>query len=214
MPALSRRSALAPFGVVAALFAVCTAVTAAGLLSGLDQGVAATVARTRDHAADVALSAVALSASVPVSLAWLAILAAVAAGRPGWRPRVLVLAGAVLAATLLELLLKHVVDHPGPYPARTVHLFAFGAELAEPGSYPSGHLIRGMSLAVGTALLVSGHRRPAALAVAAVYTAVIAWTRVYLNEHWTSDVLGGLLVGLAAVVAVAAVPARPAEGRT
>jgi membrane-associated phospholipid phosphatase len=42
---------------------------------------------------------------------------------------------------------------------------------------------------------------------------VIALPLIYLNEHWASDVLGGLLVGLAAAVAVAAVPARRSEGR-
>lgn len=211
MPALTRRTALTLLGLTTALFAACTAVTAAGLLTGLDHAVAADVARTRDAAADVGLSIVALTASVPISVGWLAVLAAVSVDRPGWRLRVAVLAAAVLAATVLEVVLKRVVDQPGPSPSRTVIVFAFGAEVAESGSYPSGHMIRGMSLAVGTALLVPG-RRAAALAVAALYTAVIAWSRVYLNEHWTSDVLGGLLVGLAASVAVAAVPVRAVEG--
>jgi membrane-associated phospholipid phosphatase len=216
MPALSRRRrwALALLGAIAALFVACTAVTAAGLLTGLDQGVAADVARTQDGAADLGFSIAALSASVPLSVGWLAVLAALAVRRPGWRVRVGVLAAAVLAATVLEVVLKRVVDHPGPFPARTVILLPFGAEVAESGSYPSGHMIRGMSLAVGTALLVPRHGRVAAMAVAALYTAVIAWSRVYLNEHWSSDVLGGLLVGLAASVAVAAVPARAVEGRS
>jgi membrane-associated phospholipid phosphatase len=213
MPAVSRRGALALLGVITALFAACTAVTAAGLLTGLDHGVATDVARTRDGAADVGFSVVALSASVPLSVGWLAALAGLSLRRAWWRPRVAVLGAAVLAATVLEVVLKRVVDHPGPFPARTVVLLPFGAGVAESGSYPSGHLIRGMSLAVGTALLVARRRRAAALAVAAVYTAVIAWTRIYLNEHWASDVLGGLLVGLAAAVAVAAVPGRPSEGR-
>jgi undecaprenyl-diphosphatase len=213
MPALSGRDALRLLALTAALFAACTAVTAAGLLDGLDRDAASALARIQDHAADVGLSAVALSASVPVSGAWLAALAALSVRRRRWRPRVAVLAAAVLAGVALEVLLKHVVDHPGPSPARTVLILAFGGQLAESGSYPSGHLLRGMALAVGTALLVPRRHRAAALAAAAVYTAAVAWSRVYLNEHWTSDVLGGLLVGQAAAVAVAAVPAGAAEGR-
>jgi undecaprenyl-diphosphatase len=69
-------------------------------------------------------------------------------------------------------------------------------------------MLRGMALAFGTALLLPPRYRPAAMAVAIAYTVSLAWTRVYLNEHWTSDVIGGLLLGLAAVVVVAAVPVR------
>ena len=65
--------------------------------------------------------------------------------------------------------------------------------------------IRGTLLAFGTALLVAGRGRRGLLAGAAGYTAVLAWSRVYLDEHWASDVLGGLLVGIAGVVCVAAI---------
>jgi membrane-associated phospholipid phosphatase len=207
VPALSRRTALRLLAVTVGLFAVCTAVTAAGMLDGLDRDVAAVADGARDGAGDVVLPWVAFTASVAMSAGWLALLAALSVRYPCWRPRAAVLGAAVLVGLLLEVLLKHVVDHPGPLTGRDV--VTIEGVLTEPGSYPSGHVLRGMALAGGCALLVTGRRRAAtALALAAVYTVVVAWTRLYLNAHWASDVLGGLLVGLASLIAVAAVPER------
>jgi len=42
--------------------------------------------------------------------------------------------------------------------------------------------------------------------LAGAYLLDLALSRVYLNEHWSSDVVGGLLLGLAAGLAVPAVP--------
>jgi undecaprenyl-diphosphatase len=204
VPALSPRRAAEVVTVIAALFVLCTAAVATGRLAPLDQDVAAMAAQTTGHIADVALSLDALSASVPVSAAWIALLAVLAVGRPRLRWRVAVLAAVVVAGVALEVLLKMVVDHPGPHPARTV--VTLGAGGVETGAYPSGHMLRGMALACGTALLLAPRHRPAAMVIAVAYTVLLAWTRVYLNEHWASDVIGGLLVGLAAVVVVAAVP--------
>ena len=63
-------------------------------------------------------------------------------------------------------------------------------------------MARSIILGTGTALLVSApvHRRRA-LALAEVWITVIALTRVYLGEHWASDVIGGALIGAAALPA-------------
>jgi undecaprenyl-diphosphatase len=204
VPALSRRRTAELLAGIAALFVLCTAVTAAGALDGLDHDMAGLTSRTTGHAANVALSIAALPASVPLSLAWLGLLAAGALmARRGCR-RVAVLAAALAVASLLEVALKLVLDHPGPGRARTI--IALGLEPVGEGSFPSGHMLRGTALAFGTALLLGRRPGGAGPAIAAVYTAALALTRLYLNEHWASDVLGGLLLGLAVTLTMAAAP--------
>lgn len=210
MPALSRRNAGGLLGVTLVLFAVWTALTAAGALWGMDHDVASEVARTYDDTGDVAFSLVAVTASAQLSAVWLAVLALLALAHPRWRAAVILLAVLLVAGLGLELILKVVLDHPGPYPTRALVLFG-GA--VEPGSFPSGHMIRGTALAITTVLLIVKEHRRAALTVVAAYIAALAWSRVYLNEHWTSDVLGGLLLGLAAALAVVAAPVVPRGSR-
>ena len=113
--------------------------------------------------------------------------------RDAWVPLLL---AAVLAA---ELVLKTAVAQPLPPKelSRSVELIPF-AHVAFAGAFPSGHVARAAFLA-GVAHV------PAWLAVSAV--ALMMLTRVYLAEHWPSDVLGGLLLGVL-VAQVAAVAER------
>jgi undecaprenyl-diphosphatase len=215
VPALSRRAATRALAVVAALFVLCTVITAAGLLDGLDRQVASEVRRTTGHAADVALSLVAVTASVPVSLVWMGLLLVATQLTRRRRRRALVLAGGFAAGTILEVLLKAALDHPGPRGGSRA-VIALGIESIGRGAFPSGHMLRGTALALGTALILAGERRRTSVRViAALYVVELAWTRVYLNEHWTSDVIGGFLLGVAAALAVVAVPRRrePARAR-
>jgi undecaprenyl-diphosphatase len=112
--------------------------------------------------------------------------------RDAWVPLLIVL---VVAA---EVVMKTVVHQP-QLPkelSRTVELLPF-AHVTFVGAFPSGHVAR-------TAFLVGVARVPRWPAVLAV--ALMMLTRVYLADHWPSDVLGGLLLGL--VVAQVAVVAE------
>lgn len=192
------------------LFAVSAWTVQTGRLAGVDAAVETTIRSRGAHPVDVVASLIALSASVGGTALWAALLLAAAVVRPRLRVAVAVLLVALAASQVVELVLKTVIDHPGP-PALGRTLFAFGGGPQPQGSFPSGHIVRAIVLGGGTALLAG---RRAGLVVAAVYIAAVAATRVYLSEHWTSDVIGGTLLGLAALplVALATAP-RPCTER-
>jgi undecaprenyl-diphosphatase len=94
----------------------------------------------------------------------------------------------LIAVAAVEIVLKTLIAQPFPPhgASRTVHLFPF-VEVTLVGAFPSGHVAR-------VAFLASVVRVPSPIAVSVV--AVMMVTRVYLADHWPSDVLGGLLLGL------------------
>jgi membrane-associated phospholipid phosphatase len=62
-------------------------------------------------------------------------------------------------------------------------------------AFPSGHATVAFSLATGIA-----HEARQPLVTAAVFTGagLVAWSRVYDDKHWTSDAVGGALLGIVA----------------
>lgn len=74
-------------------------------------------------------------------------------------------------------------------------------------SFPSGHVGNTTGLVVATAMVVgmtspSRTVRAAAGGGAGVVAMVMAWTRLELNVHWLSDVIGGACLGTAVGSAV------------
>ena len=121
------------------------------------------------------------------------------------------LAAGFLALTVAgEIALKFALDHPGPPQAFDRSLWnPFGVHIASPSSFPSGHVARVTFLAI---LIATVARSASVWLFAAAVVAVTLWARVYLGDHWLSDVLGGLALGTAAGTASAIWIARCRAG--
>jgi undecaprenyl-diphosphatase len=114
------------------------------------------------------------------------------------------------AAQILETLYKTALYHPGP-PRSVSHADGpsitqlLGLSSSISNSFPSGHLVRAM---VAYGLLAFVIRRLApwpvarslAIPVVVVLILVESFDRLYLDVHWESDVIGGVLLGAIALV--------------
>jgi undecaprenyl-diphosphatase len=106
----------------------------------------------------------------------------------GWNAGLLVLAMGAL--DLSNSVIKALVGRPRPMPLHP----------GEAGSFPSGHTVHAVLLLGLIWLLFSprmqGQRQRQALAGLLVTMALLVGaSRVYLERHWPSDVLGGYLIG-------------------
>ncbi|MFC6086575.1 phosphatase PAP2 family protein [Sphaerisporangium aureirubrum] len=168
----------------------------------LDRGVAATLhAWALDHPGWVTLldlwtdvfSPESWRAAVALAVLWL-----VYRGAPrlaAWAVTTMVAGG------LLGLGLKFVVDRARPHLPDPI-------AVAPGASFPSGHALNATIGAGVLILLVLPHlsRRARTLlwCAGAVVVVGVAYTRVALVVHWVSDVVGGVILGIAVVTATTA----------
>ena len=114
------------------------------------------------------------------------------------------------AAEAFELFYKYNLHQPGP--PRSIAQ-ADGPSLSElvtgslgGNSFPSGHMMRtvivyGLLAFVVRRLSPSALVRSLAVPVAIGIIVLVAFDRLYLDVHWESDVIGGLILGAIAFVA-------------
>ena len=103
-----------------------------------------------------------------------------------------------LVSQLSSSLLKSLM-HRGRPPVSIISVPGF--------SMPSGHAISAAALSFALVLVFThpGQRRVRWWWIAAAYTAVMAFSRVYLWAHWLSDTVVGVLLGAGIALGIAAV---------
>ncbi len=153
------------------------------------------------------LTAVATAVSAVGGEVAIVVIAALAVAALVWRRRfdeALLLGFAFGAAESIAFVIKHLVGRARP-PAVDV-VGAVETTL----SFPSGHTVGTAALALALAYLF-WRRRPrlrralAGFGAAALATAVMAASRLYLGDHWLTDVLGSvsLAIGVMGLVRLA-----------
>jgi len=205
-------SALTPrffgIGVVGAAFIGLTIAITAGVFKSLDQQVADAMHSIWQPSLHVLFQAIAelggieLTTILMVGLAFY--LWSAGFGTDAFAVIVFI------AAEGFEIFYRYNLHQPGP--PRSIAQ-ADGPSLSElfsgavgGNSFPSGHMLRTViayGLIAFVILRLSDSARVRALVVVAAVTIIVlmAFDRLYLDLHWESDVIGGLLLGAIALIA-------------
>lgn len=108
----------------------------------------------------------------------------------------------VLISTIIAQFLKRVVYpdelRPIAYLADTfpVHTIA-GVEMKRLHSFPSGHSTTAFAMALIMAHMIN---QKAWSAILPLFAALAAYSRVYLGQHFPTDILGGMCIGVISAV--------------
>lgn len=104
-------------------------------------------------------------------------------------------AAALAAGGVLNGALKYSVGRERPGQTADPYHFVPFADQNRWQSFPSGHAVVAFSIASAVS---EEARRPWVTALAYGGAAAVAWSRVYEDKHWTSDVTAGALIGILA----------------
>jgi membrane-associated phospholipid phosphatase len=170
-----------------------TALVAAGATDDVDVAFTRLVQSVASYPLDLVANVNTVFGQPAVSVAIAGVLALVA-----WRrgpPQAWLAMALFGAVVLVGLLLKLVLDHPPP-PHEYVRALwnPLGTQITTPSAFPSGHVSRLTFLAIFAMGLTRSSWLRATLIAFIAYT---AWARVYIGDHWLSDGLGGLALGIA-----------------
>lgn len=221
MPEIDQTARLIPrlvtIAVLAAAYMALTVALELGWVNGLDHNVLQLMSTNWHEQLHPLFQGIALLGGIELTAILMIGLAVFLARR---KPRgdawVFV---AFVAAVVLELLYKWNLVHPSP-PAVSAHHDGpsisdiVGTSAGPHNSFPSGHMMRtvlvyGLLAFVFRRLAPWPWARALAVPLTIVLILVVAFDRVYLNVHWESDVIGGILLGAIALVSATVWLDRP-----
>jgi len=189
----ARRTRMLLSGIAAALFLLLLIEEAIWGTRALDARITSVLEHPDTRLLDRISNVFTTLAGIPVSGALAALATALLWQRYG-RRTALAFMTAFVCGLAIEALLKALLHHPdvpGPFqPPGTL----------PPNSFPSGHVLRAALLALAAGLLWP---RRIVYIVAIGIVAAVGYTRIYAGAHWTSDVVGALLLAVALSAAVA-----------
>lgn len=152
---------------------------------------------------DVEFSYFSLLGSAEITMGFCAVMAFLALVRRRW----LAIFGwlMMVPAVVAEIFGKLVLFHPGPpvFFHRSILPTGLPSFYVHTNfSYPSGHMTRTIFIIVVFAVLTffssrSFLSRIIVIGLLGLLAFMMGMTRVYLGEHWLSDVIGGSLLGMA-----------------
>jgi membrane-associated phospholipid phosphatase len=96
-------------------------------------------------------------------------------------------------------ILKPVVGRHRPDSTNDAWRFSPVSSRGEWHSFPSSHAVHAFSLATGVAL---ASKRPWVSALGYSAASVVAWSRVYDDQHWASDVTGSAIIGITSAATI------------
>lgn len=105
------------------------------------------------------------------------------------RTGVTILLGLVLGLILVNFGIKNIVARPRPFAIRPIELLV---SIPSEFSFPSGHTVS--SFGAATTVFLK-NKKFGAVALAAA--TLIAFSRLYLYVHFPSDILAGIVIGVA-----------------
>jgi len=118
----------------------------------------------------------------------------------GWR-RALGACVVTGAGWLTTLVVKTVVAQPRPSTSDLTHVLHISPATL---SYPSGHVVFAAALVTALAMVCrTSLSRALVLVIGGLFVLAVAWSRLYVGVHYGTDVVGGVLNGIAGALLMA-----------